>query len=118
MVTQQRMQGAPNVAPCMRLAEEVLSHFDLLCQSALTQKKRSELLRIYDITVRCVGVARVVGVVMRTPSARFIKEVGADRCRPIAPRREMSRLTTKYKEYSVSDCQRTLRRNAVFANNI
>lgn len=84
----------------------------------INAKKRSELLRIYDITVRCVGVARVVGVVMRTPSARFIKEVGADRCRPIAPRREMSRLTTKYKEYSVSDCQRTLRRNTVFASNI
>ena len=70
MVTQQRMQGAPNVAPCMRLAEEVLSHFDLLCQSALTQKNGVCCFVCLDITVRCVGVARVAGIVMRTPTTR------------------------------------------------
>ena len=73
MVTQQRMQGAPNVAPCMRLAEEVLPHFDLLCQSALTQKNGVSCFACSYIAVRCVGVASVAGFVMRTPTTRLYR---------------------------------------------
>lgn len=51
---------------------------------------------------------------MRTPTTRFKEKTGAGRNRLIALHRELSRLTTLRKENSVSDCQRTLRRNAAF----
>lgn len=84
----------------------------------INAKKRSELLRMY----RDYSALR-----RRRPRRRhrhahsyhpLHQEAGADRCRPIALRREMSRLTTRCKEYPVSDCQRTLRRNAAFMRTI